>query len=432
MNLQFVANSRAFNLLSSNQYSSSQYVKPLIPSGQCASSITVMNSTSSDPGSLRQALIDVCSGGTIDFDASLSDGLINLIPGGQLNINKEVTIDGSSLPQPIRVSGNGTSRVFEIQSSAIVNINHIRVISGTRDAGQSCHINCGGGIYVASGGQLTLENSIVEDNAAYTGGGLYNNGGTVVLINNIFSNNWAVRSGGGFSQWRGTSSINNTTFAGNRAGKYGGAIYQLNLADEMNITRSAFVNNSASQNGGGIQNFDVMNIDTSTFSGNEANYGGGIANSTGGILTVHNSTFSDNTGTFFGGGIFNQQTLYLRNTIIANSISGGDCYSHPAPADDYYNIIEDDTCSPHFSGDPNLGPLDNYGGSTQTYSLLSDSIAIDKGVNFYCLETDQRGMGRPIDGDEDSTSTCDIGAYEYVPPVDETKWVYLPLIIASP
>jgi hypothetical protein len=79
-----------------------------------------------------------------------------------------------------------------------------------------------------------------------------------------------------------------------------------------------------------------------------------------------------------------------------------------------------------FGKSPNVGPLQNNGGLTQTHALLPGSPAIDQipsvlfefpSVNyadFICHSqlcgTDQRGVSRPQGGG------IDIGAYEYAPP----------------
>jgi hypothetical protein len=76
------------------------------------------------------------------------------------------------------------------------------------------------------------------------------------------------------------------------------------------------------------------------------------------------------------------------------------------------NLIEDGSCSPALSGNPNLGPLANNGSSTLTHALLAGSPAIDAGNNATCLATDQRGISRPLDGNGDSSAVCDIGAVE--------------------
>ena len=52
--------------------------------------------------------------------------------------------------------------------------------------------------------------------------------------------------------------------------------------------------------------------------------------------------------------------------------------------------------------------------------------AIDSGNNITCETIDQRGWGRPVDGDEDGSAICDIGAYEYVPGM---QFVYLPILL---
>ncbi|MGD9213129.1 MAG: choice-of-anchor Q domain-containing protein, partial [Desulfobacteraceae bacterium] len=77
------------------------------------------------------------------------------------------------------------------------------------------------------------------------------------------------------------------------------------------------------------------------------------------------------------------------------------------------NLIEDNTCSPAFSGDPNLGPLQDNGGNGHTHALLSGSLAIDAGDDDSAEDVDQRNINRPVDGNGDHFTTADIGAYEY-------------------
>ncbi len=55
--------------------------------------------------------------------------------------------------------------------------------------------------------------------------------------------------------------------------------------------------------------------------------------------------------------------------------------------------------------DPQLGPLAQNGGVTQTMLLSLGNPAINAGTNSGCPTTDQRGLPRD--------AQCDIGAFEY-------------------
>jgi hypothetical protein len=123
-----------------------------------------------------------------------------------------------------------------------------------------------------------------------------------------------------------------------------------------------------------------------------------------------------------GGGIENYSgRATLRNSIVANNFSGGNCFPYGQMTSDGYNLSSDGTCNFNGTGDLNntdlkLGQLGNHGGPTQTIPLLSGSPAIDAGNQGGCtdgkghlLKTDQRGRPRP---DKEDTGGCDMGAYE--------------------
>jgi CSLREA domain-containing protein len=158
-----------------------------------------------------------------------------------------------------------------------------------------------------------------------------------------------------------------------------------------------------------------LSVTNSTFSGNSSGYGGAIFTETG-ASTINNSTFSDNTAMYNGAGIYYQSGgLNLSNTILANSISGEDCYnvSGDSITTNINNLIETNGATgnmcgtPFATADPLLGPLANYGGSTNTFALQVGSPAIDTGDYLTCAALDQRGVTRPL-----GSSLCSIGAYE--------------------
>jgi hypothetical protein len=59
-----------------------------------------------------------------------------------------------------------------------------------------------------------------------------------------------------------------------------------------------------------------------------------------------------------------------------------------------YTLVEDGACNAELSGDPGLAPLDDHDGSTLTYALLPNSLAIDARDPASCPATDQRAFPR--------------------------------------
>ncbi|MCA9968499.1 MAG: hypothetical protein KC423_29845, partial [Anaerolineales bacterium] len=161
------------------------------------------------------------------------------------------------------------------------------------------------------------------------------------------------------------------------ATNYGGGI---NNFGTLMVTNSTFADNEATLSGGGI-NFGsgTLTALNSTFSGNTANYGGGIYNL--GTLNVTNSTFADNEATISGGGIYNLSTLHLAGTIFAAGLNGDNCVNSGGTFNDNgYNLSDDASCG--FLGTSadnatlNLGALADNGGTTQTHLPGAGSDAI--------------------------------------------------------
>jgi len=152
-----------------------------------------------------------------------------------------------------------------------------------------------------------------------------NETGNLELRNITLSNGLVTGfDGGGAIENTGTiSRIQNSTFSGNQA-EYGGAIENYNpsrTADVGIIQNSTFSGNSALSFGGGIySNSTITNIQNSTISGNSADKGGGIFIYKATINSIQNTTFSGNSA-INGGGVFVDQ--YSTITTIQNSTFSG-------------------------------------------------------------------------------------------------------------
>src|SRR6266850_2038777 len=321
--------------------------------------------SSCDEASLLSA---ISGGGTVTFACS---GTITLT--ATITIFADTTIDGTG--QNVTISGGNAVQVFSVPSGVQLNLNKLTITQGLLAYG----IGDGGGIF--NQGTLTVTNSTFYGNVSYFGGGGgIANFGTLTVINSTFEGNSAF-IGGGIANF-GTLTVTNSKFIGNH-GNYSG--------------------------GGGIYSLGTLTVSNSTFSGNISfSNGGGIYNEGGPSVTVTNSTFSDN-GSYSGrgGGIFNPGRLTLRNTIVANSIFGGNCSFGSSLVDDGGNLDTDGTCVGTISPDPLLGPLQNNGGPTQTLAIPMASPAFGGANVANCPATDQRGVLRP------QFLSCDIGAYEF-------------------
>ena len=113
-------------------------------------------------------------------------------------------------------------------------------------------------------------------------------------------------------------------------------------------------------------------------------------------------------------------TAEVENTIVASNET--DCTGHVTSLG--HNLIADPTrcsmvlLSSDETGDPGLGDfVDDGTPGNGHFPLLPSSKAVDGGNNTVCPPTDQLGQTRPKDGDQNGTEDCDIGAFEFQPPI---------------
>ena len=403
-------------------------------------------------------------GGEITLSATIFD--YNIGDGAAIyNQDGDLFLDTITVTNNI-AGDNGGIHNHALNSTATISITNSAFFTNTA--------SCGGAIYNFGEGDLAIgiiSNTIIADNFTNWGGGIcntsqtegaaklqlikiefFNNeadmGGAAIangfgvddtglleieISDSVFTNNHAIGIGGaiaantqGVDPGPSYFSIVESTFSENSSDNDAGAIFNGGTT-EMLVDQSVFFANSSSVNGvgGAIHNAGysgdnpVLTVINSTFSNNTSvQAGGAILNDSTGVgmaraNLIHN-TFADNTSDHRGSGISNvsfdptlQSVITMTGNIIANSPPGEDCYNQDGSIiDGGYNLVEDGSCGFPAAGDPLLAPLADNGGETQTHALLPGSPAIDAIPSIECQVTiDQRGETR-----EDWA--CDVGAFE--------------------
>ena len=211
----------------------------------------------------------------------------------------------------VNIQGNGGFGLFSIAPGVSVTASGLTLSDGGGQTGGA----------IDNQGTLTISNSVFSGNAAVLyGGAIYNQAGTLNVSDSTFTNNTAIYGLGGAIDNSGTLTVTSSTFTGGDAFE-GGAID--NKDGTLTLSNSTLNNNTAIQ-GGDIYNNASATITGSTLSNSNAFQGGGIANDLIATLTLLNSTIANNSAGQNGGGI-NQVGILtaLSSTIAYNSVAPG-------------------------------------------------------------------------------------------------------------
>lgn len=353
-------------------------------------------------------------------------------------ISSQVRIEGNNR----RVSGDGAHRAFMVTGGHL-GVNKLTIT-------RALAATVGGGIYINSGSLTVSESTIQNSKANDIGGAIYAIDSDVKITDSMFSGNMTVKSHGGavyFISSTGlhTLDIVGSTFKDNTATEDGGALKT--AGGIASINKSTFFDNAGDE-GGAIESSETtLSITNSTFSNNSAREGGGLS-SFSSFVTLTHTTWAYNTAAEQGGGIAIigwTGNFKIRNTLITESASGGDCHSGPNPniiLEFTGNFIQDGSCAPQtaqsqvvsedaeFQAQADAGDqpvitveaqfstgddakIGRLTGNPPHHPLQAGSPAIDAANPVYCLLDDQPLTARPQFGN------CDIGAYEYPKPAPD-------------
>ncbi|MCY3979195.1 MAG: hypothetical protein OXG23_13935 [Chloroflexi bacterium] len=256
------------------------------------------------------------------------------------------------------------------------------------------------GIFEVDGGSLTISDvTLTEGNASRGGAISLKNGGVANVADVTFRENSAFFGGAIATESAGDRlTVRSSNFEGNFAETSGGAIMIDGGVGE--VGESAFGENYARQYGGALATSSGrLSVFNSTLHGNRAEKGGGIYINGGDTRLTHLTLMNNTAGRVIGAGIYREAgAVYLRNSIVAGSGSGDDCFGNIA--EKRGNFSQDGRCAMKVGGDPMLAELVK---SPAHYPLADDSPAHGRADPAFCPATDQLGNPR---------THCDIGAIE--------------------
>jgi hypothetical protein len=323
-------------------------------------------------------------------------------------------------------------------------------ITGNHATSASTSGGEGGGIDVDE--SLNLTNSTVSGNTSTNdGGGIEVEGDKYVTISGSTLSGNTSTAGGGINLDEDSDKyapirIDSSTISANKATDGAGVYISRIESNAVTISASTISGNQGqgtSSIGGGVEiyedvygNFEVVD---STISGNTATIGAGVslgadpstddalngASGTGtpGSIAFRNSTIAGNAATEDGGGIYlsayktgspsvlKSGTAAITSTIISGNTAAGAAQDLARTAgstsggfDGAFDLFQTVGTAPFLSEQsvitgvsPQLGPLQNNGGPTQTMLPAPTSPVIDGGHAAETLSTDQRGDPRTVD-----------------------------------
>jgi hypothetical protein len=356
-------------------------------------------------GTLREVLATAGEGDTLDL-GGLACSAITLANGELSTSLDDIRLLGPG-DHELTIDAVTASRVINHTGAGTLGLSHLVLSNGRINTGSGACVYSAGSVnadhvhiaacdnlaYPSNGGGLFAMNSATIADSSITGcygglggGGVYTYSGTLTIERSTISGNSALHAGGAYAGF-GAMSIIDSTISGNMAnGSGAGGLRALYGLDIVNSTISG---NVAVSNGGGVEFGSTATIRNSTIAFNQANLGGGIMGENGSILVLTSSIVALNSAGPYTSDIGNVTTVTGSHDLIMVTNAA----------------VPPDT----LTGAPNIGPLADNGGPTQTHALLPGSIAINAGDNSAALPTDQRGFART------SGAATDIGAYEVQP-----------------
>jgi predicted outer membrane repeat protein len=323
------------------------------------------------------------------------------------------------------------------------------VVSGNETVGDAMH---GGGI-AAETTSVILERTEVADNVAGSGGAVASDGGGVsvaepvddgiadgrdMIFNatTLTGNQASGRGGGARLHLDGRMEAADLTFDANTAGGVGGGLHlsttdagidvvrftgnaathggglfadDFGAGGEYRLSQALFAGNTATGHGGGLSadDLELLQLTNSTVTGNTAPEGGGLSIGVDPMddpetVELRFTTVAGNTAPVGANVVAYEGTLRTEGSAIVDGLGGPGCALAAGNLDPVgFSFVDEAACAGAPSdvvstADPELGPLADNGGPTQTRLPAATSpLGGVVPVPSCPVPTDQRGVARP-------------------------------------
>lgn len=278
-----------------------------------------------DGSQLEDRIIHIKGGAAVNFkDVILKNGHIPVgTGGGILNEGGNVSIRNVDIEECSASHGGGG--IYMTGGSLIVYAGtgfNLRSNSTTWENGGGIYLE-GGTFTIPTGAHASFTSNLAED----AGGGIYASNSTLALVNAEFTGNWAENYGGGIFTTGSTLSLSDSFFIENTSDAFAGAVYS-DSSSTAEINSTVFERNSSLQMAGAIYSSNELNISSSYFIMNTASISGGAIVQWSGNLAIEGTLFDSNSAESFGAvqkgfDSFNSLAIYA-STFKKNSSTVGE------------------------------------------------------------------------------------------------------------
>ena len=274
--------------------------------------------------------------------ANSSDGSRAITLSGDITLSAalppitgEVSLEGKGYS----ISGDNTYRIFDVNGGRLT-LRNVTLTEGY--AGEAY----GGAIRLLNGAEVSIESSTLSDNKATHGGAIATSSSSAKLSveDSNFTDNIAEESAGAIYANGGTVNITDSSFVKNcalfafytlsegsnserRSVDADGCLHVRYFRSQVEADLQSDVDGGAIR----LRNGAQASIESSTFSGNSATYGGAISTASRNVrLSVNNSSFVDNRASGGGGAIDGGNWLgggriaISNSSFVKNSVEDGD------------------------------------------------------------------------------------------------------------